>query len=108
VTDQDIVDAKAQVGAGGFGCEPASAASVAGARQLVTEGVIGVDERVVCILTGHALKDPSTTVAYHVAQGKAFAEEFGHRGVRTATYANAPLPVAADAEAIVRAIEGHP
>ncbi len=40
VTEQEILDAKAQVGAGGFGCEPASAASVAGARQLVAEGVI--------------------------------------------------------------------
>lgn len=108
VTDQEILDAKAQVGAGGFGCEPASAASVAGTKQLVAEGVIGADERVVCILTGHALKDPSATVAYHTAQGEAFAEALGRRGVRTATYANRPLPVAADAEAIVRAIEGHP
>src|SRR5690606_15240992 len=51
VTDQEILDAKAQVGAGGIGCEPASAASVAGARLLRSEGVIGADERVVCILT---------------------------------------------------------
>ena len=36
VTDQEILDAKAQVGAGGFGCEPASAASVAGAKLLVS------------------------------------------------------------------------
>src|SRR3954468_21656783 len=88
VTDQEILDAKAQVGAGGFGCEPASAASVAGAKQLVAEGVIGADERVVCILTGHALKDPSATVAYHTAQGEAFADALGRRGVRAATYAN--------------------
>ena len=58
VTDQEILDAKAQVGAGGLGCEPASAASVAGAKLLVAEGVIAPDERVVCILTGHQLKDP--------------------------------------------------
>ena len=65
VTDQEILDAKAQVGAGGLGCEPASAASVAGVKRLVAEGVIGRDERVVCILTGHQLKDPTATVAYH-------------------------------------------
>ena len=65
MTDQEILDAKAQVGAGGLGCEPASAASVAGVKQLVAEGVIGPDERVVCILTGHQLKDPTATVAYH-------------------------------------------
>src|SRR5207244_9503851 len=50
VTDQEIMDAKARVAAGGLGCEPASAASVAGARKLRAEGVIGADERVVCVL----------------------------------------------------------
>jgi threonine synthase len=107
VADQDILDSKARVGAGGFGCEPASAASVAGARQLVAEGVIGRDERVVCILTGHALKDPNVTVAYHTAEGPAFEEALGRRGVRQANYANRAVPVANDVEAIVRAIEEH-
>ena len=65
VTDQEILDAKAKVGAGGLGCEPASAASVAGAKLLREEGVIAPSERVVCILTGHQLKDPTATVAYH-------------------------------------------
>jgi threonine synthase len=105
--DQEMLDAKAQVGAGGFGCEPASAASVAGAKQLVAEGVIGRDERVVCILTGHALKDPSATVAYHTTSGAAIADSFARHGVRTATFANRPFPVANDAEAITRAIEAH-
>src|SRR6185369_13437866 len=59
VTEQEMLDAKAQVGAGGLGCEPASAASVAGAKNLVAEGVIGKSDRVVCILTGHQLKDPT-------------------------------------------------
>src|SRR5262249_49716969 len=62
VTDQDILDAKAKVGAGGFGCEPASAASVAGTRKLRQEGIVEPGERVVCILTGHQLKDPTATV----------------------------------------------
>src|SRR5215211_2831436 len=57
-TDQEILDAKARVGAGGLGCEPASAASVAGLLKLVKEGVVSPDERVVCVLTGHELKDP--------------------------------------------------
>ncbi|MEN6557815.1 MAG: threonine synthase, partial [Thermoguttaceae bacterium] len=43
VTDQEILDAKAQVGAGGMGCEPASAASVAGAKKLAAEGLIASD-----------------------------------------------------------------
>ncbi len=108
VSDEEILDAKAQVGAGGFGCEPASAASVAGARALVREGVIGPDERVVCILTGHALKDTTATAAYHTAEGSAFEEALGRRGVRRTSFANRPVPVANDAEAIARAIEGQP
>src|SRR6516165_3542934 len=72
VSDQEILDAKAKVGAGGLGCEPASAASVAGARRLRQEGGMGADERVVCILTGHQLKDPMVTVAYHSSDPHTF------------------------------------
>ncbi len=107
VSDQEILDAKAQVGAGGMGCEPASAASVAGAKQLVAEGVIGPDERVVCILTGHQLKDPTATVAYHSADRKKFDETLGCRGVKTAEFANHAVPVANDLDEIIRAIESH-
>ena len=82
VSDQEILDAKAQVGAGGLGCEPASAASVAGAKLLVAEGVIGPDERVVCILTGHQLKDPDATVAYHTTDQEQFNKVLGSRGVQ--------------------------
>ncbi|MDD1651935.1 MAG: threonine synthase [Methanomicrobiales archaeon] len=46
----------------GIGIEPASAASVAGVRRMVGEGIIDRDERVVCVVTGHLLKDPETVV----------------------------------------------
>jgi threonine synthase len=105
VTDQDILDAKAKVGAGGLGCEPASAASVAGARKLQQEGVIGKDDRVVCILTGHQLKDPTATVAYHSADQQAFDEVLGKRGVRRAMFANRAVQVPNDLDEIIRAIE---
>jgi len=65
VTDEDICDAKAIIGKYGLGCEPASAATIAGLRHLRAEGVIGADERVACVLTGHSLKDPNVTVNYH-------------------------------------------
>jgi len=65
VPDEEILDAKAIVGKYGLGCEPASAATIAGLRHLVAEGVIGGDEKVACVLTGHALKDPDVTVNYH-------------------------------------------
>jgi threonine synthase len=65
VTDEQICDAKAIVGKFGLGCEPASAASIAGLKQLRAEGIIGPAEKVACVLTGHALKDPDVTVNYH-------------------------------------------
>jgi threonine synthase len=105
VSDQEILDAKAKVGAGGLGCEPASAASVAGAKLLRAQGVIRLDERVVCILTGHLLKDPAATVAYHGTDQKQFDEVLGKRGVRRASFANRPVVVPNDLNEIIRAIE---
>lgn len=105
VTDQEILDAKAKVGAGGLGCEPASAASVAGARKLRQEGLIEPGERVVCILTGHQLKDPTATVAYHSTDQKTFNEVLGQRGVRRATFANRAIQVPNDLDEIIKAIE---
>jgi threonine synthase len=104
-SDQQILDAKAQVGAGGIGCEPASAASVAGAKLLVSEGVIGPDERVVCILTGHQLKDPDATVAYHTTDQELFNKVLGLRGVRRAAFANRAVAVPNDLDEIVKAIQ---
>jgi threonine synthase len=65
VSDEEICNAKAIIGKFGLGCEPASAASVAGLKLLRYEGIIDKDQRVACVLTGHALKDPNVTVTYH-------------------------------------------
>ena len=65
VSDAEILDAKAVVDASGVGCEPASAASVAGVKRLVREGVIRASDRVVAVLTGHVLKDPGALLRYH-------------------------------------------
>lgn len=65
VGDDEILEAKAMVDAAGIGCEPASAASVAGVRRLVREGTIKWSDRVVAVLTGHVLKDPGVLVKYH-------------------------------------------
>ena len=104
VSDQEIMDAKARVGSGGLGCEPASAASVAGAKRLREEGVIAPSDRVVCILTGHQLKDPTATVAYHGADQENFDKVLGSRGVRRAGFANRPVCVANDLDDIIRTI----
>ena len=65
VSDAEILEAKAVVDRAGVGCEPASAASVAGARRLRERGVIARDDRVVAVLTGHVLKDPAALLTYH-------------------------------------------
>ena len=65
VSDAEILEAKAVVDASGVGCEPASAASVAGVRALASRGLIGRGDVVVCVLTGHILKDPEILLQYH-------------------------------------------
>jgi threonine synthase len=57
VSDEAILAAKAQIGREGIGCEPASAASLAGLRELRASGTVAADADVVCVLTGHVLKD---------------------------------------------------
>jgi threonine synthase len=88
VSDEQILDAKALVGRFGLGCEPASAASVAGLKQLLQEHLIAPDETVVCVLTGHPLKDPDATVNYHKQAKGAFS--------------NAPVEVANDINEIMK------
>ena len=105
VTDQEILDAKARVGAGGFGCEPASAASVAGAKLLRREGVIAPSDRVVCILTGHELKDPTATVAYHTTDQELFNKTLASRGVKKASYANRAVAVPNELDDIIKTIQ---
>lgn len=92
VTDAEILEAKAVIDAAGVGCEPASAASVAGARQLRERGVIGINDRVVAVLTGHVLKDPGALITYHQETEPA------------PRYANRPVPIAADLNAVARVL----
>ncbi len=58
VTDDELMQAKRDIDRMGIGCEPASATTLAGVRKLRAAGIIGANERVVCVLTGHVLKDP--------------------------------------------------
>ena len=101
VPDQAILDGKAQVGRGGFGCEPASGASIVGARLLREEGVIAAGDRVVCILTGHQLKDSSATVAYHT--GEADTRDAHQPG----QFGNQPVVVENDLDRILDVLREH-
>ena len=63
VTDEEILAMQRDLARKeGIGVEPASAASVAGIKKLMEEGRIDRDERIVCVVTGHLLKDPETVI----------------------------------------------
>ncbi len=104
VTDQEILDAKAWVAREGLGCEPASAASLAGTKALVDRGIIDKSARVACVLTGHQLKDPHATVAYHSYAEKKLQEDYGMFGVKNSPYANQPISVANSLGDIIDAV----
>ena len=95
VDDAAILEAKAVIDRAGVGCEPASAAALAGARRLVAEGHIAADARVALILTGHILKDGETTAAYHTG------------GLASARFANAPILVDARFDAVAATLERY-
>jgi threonine synthase len=65
VTEAEIAIAKAEIGAEGLGCEPASAVTLAGLKKLRAEGKIASSETVVLLLTGHTLKDADYTIDFH-------------------------------------------
>jgi threonine synthase len=96
VSDDEILEAKAVVDAAGVGCEPASAASVAGARQLRERGVIGLDDRAIAVLTGHVLKDPGALLTYHQETEPA------------PRYANRPIEISADLREVERVLGTTP
>ena len=73
VSEAEIALAKAEIGAEGIGCEPASAVTLAGLKKFVAGGRIGSSETVVLLLTGHTLKDSEYTIDFH--QGKLLTSE---------------------------------
>lgn len=107
VSDQEIIDCRARIAATGFGCEPASGATIAGVLRLRKEGLIAADERVVCILTGHQLKDPDLTMAYHSADPELMSRKLTPAGVTSTPFANPPVVVDNDESAILKALGLH-
>lgn len=103
VPDDAILEHKAMVGRFGFGCEPASAASLAGLHLLRDEGIIAASESVVCVLTGHLLKDPDATVAYHT--GINMKNATPPKPERPAGHLiNQPIPVDDDLDSICKVL----
>jgi threonine synthase len=108
VTDEEILEHRAIVARYGFGCEPASAASVAGLHKLLDEQVISRDDDVVCILTGHELKDANATVKYHTGIDMKAAQDLAPREEPKGKLANRPIAVDDDLPSIIKAMGGDP
>ena len=102
VSEQEIADAKAVIGRCGIGCEPASAATLAGIRKMVGAGAMDPSADVAAILTGHLLKDPDYVYHYHSGS---LAAPSGDR-IRS-TFGNAPLTVARDRRRIAGLLKRH-
>ncbi len=102
VTEDEIAIAKAEIGADGVGCEPASAATLAGLKKLVHMHFVKPGETAVLILTGHLLKDPEYTLDFHSRP----AADHDH----TARSRRPPLSLEASADAVIHALNqagGH-
>ncbi len=108
VSEQEIADAKAIIGREGIGCEPASAATVAGIKKLVAEGRIKQHEQVVAVLTGHLLKDSDYTINYHrqaLFLDDRSTDNISERRCLTTTFSNSPVRVPASRDAILKQLE---
>jgi threonine synthase len=99
-SEQEIADAKAIIGKCGIGCEPASAATLAGIKKLRAAGVIHQHDNVVALLTGNVLKDPDYIYRYHTGQLK---DPHGH--AIESHFGNAPTVVPNDIDAIAKLLE---
>ena len=107
VSEAEIAIAKAEIGADGVGCEPASAVTLAGLKKLVKSGFIKPTESVVLILTGHLLKDPEYTIKFHrgdLSVPRMADEEFH---ALTRSQRKPPIVLDASPDAVLRALEAE-
>jgi threonine synthase len=104
VSEVEIAAAKAEIGADGIGCEPASAVTLAGLKKLRRSGFVKPGESVVLILTGHLLKDPDFTINFH--RGDLFAGTSGAVDAAQAKHLQrAPVVLDADLGAVIAALD---
>ena len=101
VSEVEIAQAKAEIGAEGIGCEPASAVTLAGLKKLVKQGFVKPDETVVLVLTGNLLKDPDFTIKFH--RGELFADAVEASGLNALR--RAPIVLDATLDAVMRTLE---
>ena len=106
VTEAEIAIAKAEIGAEGLGCEPASAVTLAGLKKLRAEGKIASSETVVLVLTGHTLKDADYTIEFHRGTLLSADESAGREAEIASLQRNAQV-VEATPAAVLAALKGR-
>jgi threonine synthase len=102
VSEIEIAQAKAEIGAEGIGCEPASAVTLAGLRKLLRRGFVQPQESVALILTGNLLKDPDFTMEFH--RGELFAEQ-ARESAELNSYRHPPVVLDATLDAVMKILE---
>jgi threonine synthase len=104
VSEVEIAAAKAEIGADGIGCEPASAVTLAGLKKLSRSGFVKPRESVVLVLTGHVLKDPDFTIKFH--RGDLFEGTGAKNELADSKYVQrAPVVLDANLGAVIAALE---
>jgi threonine synthase len=104
VSELEIAQAKAEIGAEGIGCEPASAVTLAGLKKLLRVGFVKPEETVVLVLTGNLLKDPDFTMAFHrgdLFQGTAQEQE----SLELNSFRHPPVVIDATLDAVIKTLE---
>ena len=108
VNEREIANAKAEIGAEGIGCEPASAVTLAGLKKMVADGRVGREETAVLLLTGHTLKDPEYTIQFHRGELFTAAENRGAEDTErreSESLQRTPLVLNPDVDKLLSALE---
>jgi threonine synthase len=104
VSELEIAQAKAEIGAEGIGCEPASAVTLAGLKKLLHQGFVKREETVVLVLTGNLLKDPDFTMEFHrgdLFQNAVHEKEAG----KLNQFRHPPVVLDATLDAVIKTLE---
>jgi threonine synthase len=104
VSELEIAQAKAEIGAEGIGCEPASAVTLAGLKKLLRQGFVKPEETVVLVLTGNLLKDPDYTMEFH--RGDLFKNTaYEQESAKLDRFRHPPVVLDATLDAVIKTLE---
>ncbi|MGA8216707.1 MAG: threonine synthase [Candidatus Sulfotelmatobacter sp.] len=105
VSELEIAQAKAEIGAEGIGCEPASAVTLAGLKKLLRQGFVKPEETVVLVLTGNLLKDPDFTMEFHSGDLFKGAVDERESAQKLNSFRHPPVVLDATPDAVIKALE---